>query len=93
MGIYRCPARAQGTAKMAAARRAKNKFPPTMDPPAAVQAEFQPAEVTRAGFPRFNSGYTFAERTVVLEDMLRAKAGHLAPVSEFVKTSSQVACR
>jgi len=40
---------------------------------AAVQAEFQPAEVTRAGFPRFHTGYTFVEGTVVLEVTLGAK--------------------
>jgi outer membrane biosynthesis protein TonB len=40
---------------------------------AAVQAEFQPAEVTRAGFPPFHPGYTLAEGTVVLEVTLSAK--------------------
>ena len=55
---------------------APNPFPfPKLVPQtaAAVQAEFQPAEVTRAGFPRFHPGYTLAEGTVVLEVTLSAK--------------------
>jgi len=40
---------------------------------AAIQAEFQPAEVTRGRFPHFHTGYTFAEGTVVLEVTLSAK--------------------
>jgi len=35
--------------------------------------EFQPAEVTRAGFPPFHPGYTFAEGTVFLEVTLSVK--------------------
>jgi len=55
---------------------APNPFPlPKLLPQtaAAVQAEFQPAYVTRAGFPRFHPGYTFAEGAVVLEVTLNAK--------------------
>jgi hypothetical protein len=40
---------------------------------AEVRAEFQPAEVTRAGFPPFHAGYTFAHGAVVLEVTLSAK--------------------
>jgi hypothetical protein len=35
--------------------------------------EFQPAEVTSAGFPPFHPGYTFAEATVFLEVTLSVK--------------------
>jgi outer membrane biosynthesis protein TonB len=40
---------------------------------AAVQAEFQPAEVTRALLPHPHPGYAISEGTVVLEVTLRAK--------------------
>jgi len=40
---------------------------------AAIQAEFQPAEVTRALLPHPHPGYTFAEGAVVLEVTLSAK--------------------
>ena len=57
-------------------RSAPNPFPlPKLIPQtaAAVQAEFQPAEVTRAGFPPFHPGYTLAMRAVVLEVTLSVK--------------------
>ena len=55
---------------------APNPFPlPPMLPQsvAEVRTEFQPAEVTRAGFPPFHPGYTFAQGAVVLEVTLSAK--------------------
>ena len=55
---------------------APNPFPlPKLVPKtaAALVSEFQPAEVTRAGFPRFHTAYTFVEGTVVLEVTLSAK--------------------
>lgn len=55
---------------------APNPFPLSKLAPqtaAAVQAEFQPAEVIRAGLPPFHSGYTFAEGIVALEVTLSAK--------------------
>lgn len=41
--------------------------------PAAIQAEFQPAEVTRAASPPFHSGFALVQGTVVLEVTLSAK--------------------
>ena len=55
---------------------APNPFPlPKLVPQtaAAIQAAFQPAEVTRAAFPPFHPGYTLTEGTVVLEVALSAK--------------------
>ena len=56
---------------------APNPFPlPELVPQtaAAVQAEFQPVEVMRAGLPSFHPGYTFAQGTVGLEVTVGAKA-------------------
>jgi hypothetical protein len=55
---------------------APNPFPlpkPVPQTAAAVQAEFQPVEVTRAGLPPFHPGYAFAEGTVALEVTVGAK--------------------
>ncbi len=40
---------------------------------AAIQAEFQPAEVTRAASPPFHAGYALVQGTAVLEVTLSAK--------------------
>ena len=41
--------------------------------PAAIQAEFQPAEVTRAASPPFHAGYAVVQGTAALEVTLSAK--------------------